>query len=258
VTGGTAIVTGASSGIGEMFARKLSARGYDVVLVARRRAKLEAIANQLARAATVLPADLTVDEDLRRVEADIEAEPRLTLLVNNAGFGLARRFHQAAVEEHERMHRLHVIATLRLTHAALRRMVPANEGAVINVSSVAGFTVTPGGVSYNATKHWINTFTEGLYLELKTRGSAVRVQALCPGFTLSGFHDVMPMDRSVIPRSWWSTAEQVVDASLEGLDRGRLFVIPGWRYRMLVAALGLLPRSLVRAGSIRLAKRLKR
>jgi short-subunit dehydrogenase len=258
LTAGTALVTGASSGIGEVFARRLAARGYSVVLVARRRARLENIAAQLGGGARILTADLTVDDDLARVESFIASEPRFTLLVNNAGFGVVGRFHQASLDDLVRMHKLHVIAILRLTHAAIRRMIPANEGAVINVSSVAGFTASPGGVGYSATKHWINTFSEGLYMDLKTRRSAVRVQALCPGFTLSEFHDVMPMDRSRIPKTWWTTADEVVDASLEGLERAKLFVVPGWRYRLLVAGLGLLPRSLVRYGATRLARRMKR
>jgi short-subunit dehydrogenase len=254
---GLAAITGASSGIGAAFARKLAAEGYDLLLIARRLDRLEALAAEFGTG-EALAADLVNDKDLRRVEERLATSASLSMLVNNAGFGIAGRFFDTDVEDHDRMHRLHVMATMRLTHAALRRMVPANHGAVINVASVAGFTISPGSVSYSATKNWMNVFTEGLWLDLKTRRSKVRVQALCPGFTYSEFHDVMPMDRSVIPASWWTRADEVVDASLKGLERDKLFVIPGWRYKLAAGLLRVAPRSAVRAWSAQFARRLKR
>lgn len=255
-------ITGASSGIGAAFARRLAHDGWDLILIARRRDRLERIAADLSRAhkvdVSVVEADLTLEEGLTAAEAAISAAPRLELLINNAGFGVGGRFFSTPVEEHERMHRLHVLATVRLSHAALRRMVPANAGAVINVSSVAGFTASPGSVSYSATKHWMNNFTEGLWLDLRTRGSAVRVQALCPGFTHSEFHDVMPMDRGSIPKAWWTPPEEVVSASLAGLKSDRLFVIPGWRYRLTVALTRVAPRSMVRSASVWFARRFRK
>jgi uncharacterized protein len=256
---GIAVITGASAGIGAAFARRLAADGYDLLLVARRGDRLQQLASEL-RNVHVEPfeADLTDDHDLRRVEDAIANRPNLQLLVNNAGFGLSGRFFDTSADEHERMHRLHVIATMRLSHAALKRMVAADSGAVVNVSSVAGFTVSPGGVSYSATKNWMNVFTEGLWLDLKTRGSRVKVQALCPGFTYTEFHDVMKMDRSLIPRSFWTSADDVVDAAINGLVSGKLLVIPGWRYKLLVSSMHFVPRSWVRAVTVRFAKRLKR
>lgn len=250
-----ALITGASSGIGATFARALAARGYDLILVARRKDRLEALAREMN--AEVLPADLTNDADLKRVEDRIAAAG-LDLLVNNAGFGTLGRFWEVDVDGQDRMHRLHVLAAVRLTHAALRGMVERGRGAVINVSSVAGFAQAPGSTSYGATKSWMNTFTEGLYLELKSTGSPVKVQALCPGFTYSEFHDVAGMDRAPIPASLWMKAEDVVEASLRGLDRGDLFVIPGWRYKLLVRLLRIIPASLQRWGSLRYARRAKR
>lgn len=257
-----AVITGASAGIGEVFARKLAAQGYDLMLVARRRDRLEQIAEELSRAygiaAEVAPADLTRDEDLHALEQRLAGDSRLELLVNNAGFGVKGRFYEAPVEDHERMHRLHVMATMRLSHAALRNMVPKDRGAIINVASVAGFTTSPGGTSYSATKFWINAFSEGLWLDLKTRRSQVRVQSLCPGFTYSEFHDVMGMDRGAIPKSWWTTADFVVDESLRGLETGKLFVIPGWRYRLLVAVYKFVPPGIRRNASIRFARKFKK
>ena len=236
-----ALVTGASSGIGAVFARRLSEQGFDLILVARRRERLERLASELA-GAEVLVADLAVDADLRRVEERIAAEPDLECLVNNAGFGSQGRFREAGLEVQDRMHRLHVIATLRLTHAALGVMLARARGSIINVSSVAGFLHNPFSVSYGATKAWINSFTEALYVELKSAGSPIRIQALCPGFTVSEFHDVLGIDRSVIPRSLWMSAEEVVETSLRSLEQDKVIVIPGWRYRWFVRFQQRLPR----------------
>jgi hypothetical protein len=245
-----AMVTGASSGIGAAFARALAARGYDLALVARRKERLEQLAEELASrhhaASTVVSADLTSEADLRRVEESLAGAPNLALLVNNAGFGSTGRFYEAPVESQDSMHRVHVMATMRLTHAALRNLVTRGEGAVINVSSVAAFAPRPGSTSYYATKAWINCFTEGLHLELQGAGSQVRVQALCPGFTVTEFHDVLGVDRkTILSGAWWMRAEDVVEASLRGLEKGKLFVVPGWRYKLLVRLLRLLPRGVL-------------
>ena len=251
-----ALVTGASSGIGATFARALARRGYGLVLVARRKDRIEALARELNGEA--LPADLTSAAELKLVEDRIAAAEDLELLVNNAGFGVTGRFWEADIEGQDRMHRLHVDATERLTHAALRGMVARGKGGVINVSSVAGFVQSPGSTSYGATKRWMNAFTEGLYLELKSAGSPVKVQALCPGFTYSEFHDVAGIDRNLIAKSLWLRAEDVVEASFRGLDRGDLFVIPGWRYKFLVRLLAIVPDGLRRWGTLRYARRTKR
>jgi short-subunit dehydrogenase len=248
-----AAVTGASSGIGAEFARALAARGYRLLLIARRRDRLEELARELP--AEVFPADLVDDADLHGVEARLREAPDLELLVNNAGFGISGPFATADIEGQDRMHRLHVTATMRLTHAALGGMVSRGKGGVINVASVAGFVTNPGAISYCATKTWINSFTEGLYLELKAAGSPVRVQTLCPGFTYSEFHDAAAMDRTKLaPAAWWLTAESVVRESLEGLDRDQLYVIPSFRYRALVAVVNRLPRGLKHAVLIRAAR----
>jgi len=240
---GVALVTGASSGIGEVFARRLSGMGYRLLLVARRKDRLERLAAELQNA-EVLPADLAIDSDLRRIEDRAASEPELEFLVNNAGFGVHGAFHETPLEPQDRMHRLHVIAIERLTHAALPRMIERRKGNIINVSSVAGFLAHPFNVSYCATKAWINSFTEGLYIELKAIHSPVRIQALCPGFTYSEFHDRVGMDRSTVPRSLWMSSEDVVDASLRSLRRNELFVVPGWRYRLFVRLYPRIPRAL--------------
>jgi short-subunit dehydrogenase len=252
-----ALVTGASAGIGAAFARRLARDGYGLILVARRRDRLEALSRELGEA-EVLPADLTDDADLKRVEDRIFAEPSLELLVNNAGFGVEGLFADKPVEGQEEMHRLHVIATLRLTHAALGAMTARGKGAIINVSSVAGFGQSPASVSYCATKAWMNSFTEGLALELQVMNSPVKVQALCPGFTYSEFHDVAGMDRNRIPAWLWMKAEDVVNASLAGLARGKLFVVPGKVYKAVVAIQRVIPSGLQRMGARRYARAMKR
>jgi hypothetical protein len=248
-----ALVTGASAGIGAAYARRLAAQGYDLLLVARRVGRLQELAAELTSRhgvwAEPLPADLTRDADLKAVEDRIAHEEHLEFLLNNAGFGASGRFYESPVEIQDAMHRLHVMATLHLSHAALCKMTARGKGAVVNVASVAAFVCRPGNTSYYATKAWINCFTEGLYLELKQAGSPVRVQALCPGYTVTEFHDVVGFDRKRVPTSWWTPVEQVVDASLKGLQRGKLFVVPGWRYKFIVALLRILPRPLLHATS---------
>ena len=253
-----ALVTGASSGIGAIFANQLAARGCDLVLVARRRDRLEQQAHAIQESHSVqvdiLPADLTRDADLKAVEDRLAAAPNLEFLVNNAGFGITGLFFSVPVDGQDRMHRLHVLAPLRLMHAALPGMVARGHGNIVNVSSVSGFGQNPGSVSYSATKTWMTSFTEGIYMELKSAGSTVRVQALCPGFTLSEFHDSMHFDRKTIPAWMWMSADDVVDISLRALDRDQLIVIPGWRYRLLVWLMRALPRPLYRALSIKYAQ----
>ncbi len=250
-----ALVTGASAGLGAEFARQLAARGFDLVLVARRRERLEALAVELLRQHKVqaepLVADLVHEEGVKLVENYIARADSLELLVNNAGFGVAAPFSRSDLGPQEAMHRLHVMATLRLTHAALRPMMARRKGAIINVSSLAGFAPRSGNTSYYATKAWMNCFTEAIYLELKSVRSPVRVQALCPGFTYTEFHDVMGVNRNAVPKSLWMSAQGVVAASLKGLERGKLFVVPGWRYKLLWALLRILPRRALYLGSRR-------
>ncbi len=236
----TALITGASSGFGEVFARTLAGRGYDLILVARREERLRALAKN------VIAADLATDEGIAAVERAIRDAPALELLINNAGFGTMGRFWQTDVAGQERMHMVHVMATMRLTHAALGGMVARGLGAVVNVSSVAAFGQNPGSVSYCATKAWINSFTEGLDMELRGIRSAVRVQALCPGYTVSEFHDKLGMDATKIPKGLWTRAEDVVEASLRGLERGSTIVIPGWKYQIAAALLKHVPHGLKR------------
>ena len=243
---GVALVTGASAGIGAVFARRLAGRGCDLILVARRRERLDELAAQLREEfgveAEALPADLTKDDDLAQVAKRIGDCENLDFLVNNAGVGLKLLFHESDLAGQDAMARLHVLAPLHLTHAALPEMVARRSGAIINVSSVASFFATPHNVMYCSTKAWLNRFSEALAVELT--GTGVRVQVLCPGFTYSEFHDAMGTGRPPVPKNWWLSAEYVVDQSLRALDNGKLYAIPSVRYRLVVWAANLLPRKI--------------
>ncbi len=240
-----ALITGASSGIGETFARKLAARGYALLLVARREDRLQRLASELPDA-EALAADLSTSSGISKVENAIASSPGLELLVNNAGFGTLGRFWQAPLAGQQQMLDVHITAIMRLTHAALRGMTERGRGAVISVSSVAGFNQSAGNVMYCSSKAWINSFTLGLDLELRGLNSPVRVQALCPGFTVTEFHDTLGVNPNLIPRWLWMTADDVVEDSLRGLDRGDVIVVPGWKYKAIVAGMRFLPMSALR------------
>jgi short-subunit dehydrogenase len=244
-----AVITGASAGIGKVFCEKLAARGHDLIVSARNAARLESMREELERkfgvAVEVFPADLTIDTDVSLLAERLTRSPRLALLVNNAGFGAHGKLADASPAIQEAMLRLHVVAPLRLTQAALPVLLANRRGAIVNVSSVASFIYSAGNVNYCATKAYLTTFSEGLAAELA--GTGVRVQALCPGFTRSEFHQRMDVDMSELPRWMWMSANYVVNSSLRALDRGRPVVcVPGLRYKLIVLLLRFIPRSLLR------------
>jgi uncharacterized protein len=248
VSRGLAVVTGASVGIGREFVEQLAARGYDLLLVARDQARLATAATALTTAhgvaAEAFPADLTRDDDVTRLAERIAASPRLALLVNNAGFGSRGKLAQSDGAKQTAMVRLHVLAPMRLTRAALPVLLANGKGAVVNVSSIASFVYSAGNVNYCATKAYLTTFTEGLAAEL--HGTGVQAQALCPGFTRTEFHGRIaePVERH--PEWSWMSARFVVGYSLKCLDRGGPTVcIPGLKYRMLVRLIRLTPRGVI-------------
>jgi short-subunit dehydrogenase len=243
----SALVTGASTGIGRTFAERLARDQYDLVLVARGAERLDALAKALSEQrgieARVLAADLTEPADLARVEAEVR-ERTPDLLVNNAGFGTVGRFAELDLAGEEREVRLNVLALMRLTHAALGPMLERGHGAVINVSSLAGEGAAPYNATYAATKAFVTSFSEALSEEL--RGSGVRVQVLLPGFTRTEFQERAGIDARAVPAFAWMEPEAVVEASLAGLERGQVVCIPGLGNRLLAPFQRLLPRSLVR------------
>ncbi len=240
-----AFITGATSGIGAAFARRLAADGHDLVLHGRQRERLGALAEELQRkhevSAEVLIAELAEEAGIRDVEEKIKRTLNLELLVNNAGSGFHGLFHETDVQDIEEMIAVHVRVCARLARAAIPAMVARGRGAVINVSSVAAFTPSPRSVNYGAVKAYLKTFSEGLHMELI--GTGVRVQALCPGYTRTEFHSRRGIDTSRIPDGLWMSAESVVDESLRCLKRNRVICIPGRKYRFFVWLARWLPQS---------------
>jgi len=236
----TALVTGATAGIGLEFARQLAARGSDLVLVARDGARLEEVAASLRGSygvgVEVLVADLLDREALGRVEARLgDRERPVDLLVNNAGFGLKGRFLDNSADQEQEMLDVLVTAVLRLTHAALGPMAERGHGGIINVSSVAAFL--PRG-TYAAAKAWVNSFSTWAAGEYGPRG--VTVTALCPGFTKTEFHQRMGVKRGT--GFMWLEPDALVRRALADHDRGKAMSIPGRRYRAIVAATKVVPQ----------------
>jgi uncharacterized protein len=243
-----AVVTGASAGIGKVFCQKLAARGYDLIVVARDGNRLESLRQDLEQrhgiAVEVFPADLTIDTDVSLLAERLTRSPQLALLVNNAGFGTRGPLADASPAQQEAMIRLHIMAPMRLAQAALPVLLQKRRGAIVNVSSVASFLYSAGNVNYCATKAYLTTFSEGLAAEVA--GTGVKVQALCPGFTHTEFHQRMKVDVGEVPRWMWMPAERVVETSLRNLERGGPVVcIPGLRYKLMTLLLRLAPRSLL-------------
>lgn len=243
-----ALVTGATAGLGRVFAQRLAASGHDLILVARDADRLEAVADELALQfginAEPLRADLSRDDDMRRVADRIASEPRLAVLVNNAGFGTRGILASRPVAEQATMLELHVMAPMLHTRAALPGMIERGRGWIITVSSVASFTYSMGNVNYCATKAWQRVFSEALALEVA--GTGVRVQALCPGFTHTEFHERAGIKKSGIPGFLWLPVDRVVDESLAQIAAGGPTVcIPSKRFRLIVFLLRHAPGWLV-------------
>jgi short-subunit dehydrogenase len=252
-----ALVTGASAGIGKVFAQRLAASGHDLVLIARDGARLRQLADELSLQyginADAMPADLARDEGMRSVANRISQMERLDYLVNNAGFGSRGKLVNRPVAEQATMLKLHVMAPMLLTRAALPVMIARGSGIIINVSSVASFIYSAGNVNYCATKAYLRVFSEGLATELG--GTGVHVQALCPGFTRTEFHERAAIDMTSTPRFLWLAATRVVDESLAQAARGGQTVcIPGARYKLIVLLIRYLPKWIERAIRVPLMK----
>ncbi len=246
---GTALVTGASAGIGRSFAHALAARGDDLVLVARDVARLDALAEELQDrygvAAEVLGADLLAEDGLAAVEARLRDErSAVDVLVNNAGMGTFGDFATADIEMTEREIRLNVLALVRLTHAALAAMVPRRRGAVLNLSSLAGYQPAPSSATYAATKAFVNSFSHSVHEECRREG--VHVMVVCPGYTHTEFHERAGLGPTQIPEFMWQSSDQVVTAALHDLDRRRAVSIPGVLNKTLGAASSVTPPTITR------------
>lgn len=226
----TALVTGASAGLGAEFCRQLAARCDVIIAVARRKERLVAIADELADRVEVhcIEADLETIEGVARTLEAIRQKGPASYLVNNAGFGTLGDFDTLSIESQRSMVSLHVDASITLCRAAIPYMRELGGGTIINVSSLASFLLGKRMAVYGASKAFLNYYSQALQAEVS--GSAIEVQALCPGFTHTEFHDGMAQesfDRSRIPEQMWMTAEAVVTASLDSLGSGNVLVVPG-------------------------------
>jgi short-subunit dehydrogenase len=242
----SAVVTGASSGIGEAIAHELGGAGIAMVVVARREDRLRVLAEQYP-GVEVLVADLATVEGQRAVAARISDPTRVVdLVVNNAGFGSNGAFHELDPERLADEIELNVAALTRLSHAALAAMIPRRRGWLLNVSSVASFQPSPRLAVYAATKAYVTSLTESLHEE--AAGTGVKVTALCPGLTKTEFQRVSNTERyaDVFPGFVWTSVDEVARTGLADVVSGKAISVPGWMYRSMVAAVGVTPRGITR------------
>ncbi|WP_067490216.1 SDR family NAD(P)-dependent oxidoreductase [Actinomadura hibisca] len=252
----TALITGATAGIGAAFASRLAADGFDLVLLARDAARLDASARELGDrygvAARTLVADLATDDGISAAEDRLAKG--VDLLVNNAGFGNRGTFLNVPVSDETTMLKVHCEAVLRLTHAALPGMLARGRGGIVNVSSVAAFASRG---TYGASKAWVVSFSQGVAQDIKGRegGAGVRVMALCPGFVRTEFHERAQMDVSGIPDFMWLDRDAVVDTALRDLRRGTAVSVPGAQYKAIVGFAKIVPSGLAGRLSSRTGRR---
>lgn len=227
------MITGASAGLGAEYARQLAATRTGLILVARRLERLDVLARELEKAHGIsvqtLQADLATSDGIDRVERRIAGDETFDLLVNNAGFSGGKSFVERVAAIHMDMVQVHVAATVRLSRAALPGMISRGRGAIINVASIAAWSAFSGPM-YSGTKAFLVMFSENLQAELL--GTGVCVQVLCPGMTHTEFHEVADIDKAIVPKPFWMTAEEVVRISLRRLGRGAV-CIPGWKNKTI-------------------------
>ena len=248
-----AIVTGATSGIGESFTRLLAENNYNIVLVARDLPRLQERARGLQEKFSVethiIQADLSTEIGCAAVEQYI-ADNQIDVLINNAGFGLNKAFTMSALEAEQQMFDVLVRTPMRLMHVALPLMKQRNKGVVINVSSVAGFIA---GGTYSASKSYLTVLSESLHTELADTN--IRISALCPGFTRTEFHQRGRMSMKGLPSFMWLDSDKLVATSWSDALKGEAVSIPGWQYQLLVFIIQGLPRSIVRKVGMNLRKK---
>jgi short-subunit dehydrogenase len=225
---GTALITGASSGIGAVYADRLSRRGYDLILVARNQDRLDQLANRLTsatgRSIEVVAADLGNKADVHRIEEILRGDASITMLVNNAGIGGAAPLLGSEVDKMEDMIELNVTALTRLTYAAAPQFVARGNGTIVNIASIVAVAPEVLNGVYGGTKAFVLAFSQSLHHELAPRG--VRVQAVLPGATRTEFWDIAGLPVEHLPDGTVMSAADLVDAALAGLDQGELATIP--------------------------------
>ena len=248
-----AIVTGATSGIGESFTRLLAENNYNIVLVARDLPRLQERAQGLQEKFNVethiIQADLSTAAGCSAVEQYI-ANNQVDVLINNAGFGLNKAFTMSALDAEQEMFDVLVRTPMRLMHVALPLMKQRNKGVVINVSSVAGYIA---GGTYSASKSYLTVLSESLHTELADTN--IKISALCPGFTRTEFHQRGRMSMKGLPSFMWLDSDTLVSKAWSDALKGEAISIPGWQYQLLVFVIQTLPRSIIRKVGMNLRKK---
>ncbi|HHG8773700.1 TPA: SDR family NAD(P)-dependent oxidoreductase [Raoultella planticola] len=224
----TALITGASSGIGAVYAGRLAARGYNLILVARREQRLQDLADQLQSQygiqAHVLQADLSEESGIRAVEQRLQSDPTIALFINNAGTAKMGGFLASDVSEHQTIHTLNTTALLRLSYAALAAFSPRRQGTLINIASILALHTLPGSAVYSASKAWVLSFTRGLQEEFADSG--LRIQVVLPAATATDLWPTSGVPLDALPAGSVMTTEDLVDAALSGLDQGENVTLP--------------------------------
>jgi short-subunit dehydrogenase len=254
----TAVITGASTGIGRRFAQLLAGKGYDLVLVARDENRLKETAVELEKefgiTCEILAADLSTVNGSKSVEERVsDQEKPINVLINNAGFGMKESFLESQIDSEQKLLDVLVRTPMRLMHAVLPQMKASNSGIIINVSSVAGWIA---GGTYSAAKSYLTVLSESLHTEL--RFTKVNVLALCPGFTHTEFHQQAKMRMGSLPKFMWLEADHVVEQAWSDALAGKAISVPGWQYKILSSISRFAPRPLVRKVGMNVRARQRR
>ena len=246
--GKTALITGATSGIGKEFAYNFARRGYNLIITGRRKHEISLVASRLRNKyhvrVDVIIADLSVRNDLHRLLKIIEKKRNIEVLVNNAGYGLSEKFAEDQINNQLKMLKVHVTAPLLIIHKVLPQMIRQGKGSIINVTSLAAYAPDSGNTMYTSTKSFLTNFTESLFMDLNRYG--IRVQCLCPGFARTDFHNKLNSKKELANNHFinWMDPSDVVKYSLHSLETGKIICIPGMANRMIVGLISMLPRRL--------------
>jgi short-subunit dehydrogenase len=256
-----ALVTGATSGIGRAYAVCFAKAGYDLIITGRRMEKLNSLAGEMREkygiCVRVIKAELSVEEDALKLIKAIEHHDNILVLVNNAGFGSGVEFCKNNIDDHMKMLQVHVVVSVKLVYAVLPQMISRKEGIIINVSSLGAYMPAPGSSMYSATKLFLASFSESLYMEVHKYG--IRVQCVCPGFTHTDFHERRKEGKMARTSGlMWMEADIAVEKSINSLKHNSIVYIPGYINKLLIGITSLVPRRLYyyimeRSGKIKLA-----
>lgn len=244
----TAVITGATSGIGSGYAKALAEKGWNLIITGRRIKRLNNLKNEIIKKhhveVTAIPADFNNDEDIDFLLDVIDTKGKIDLLVNNAGFGQNQNFFENDFEVQQKMLKVHITATSKLVYHVVPKMIKNKEGGIINVSSLSAFLPAPLSYFYSSSKAFLVTFSECLHVDLARKN--IKVQVLCPGFTQTEFHSRQGLSEA---KSWfekkilWLSVDQVVNKSLKSLGRNRIICVPGFINQCIYIVSKVMPRS---------------